>query len=302
MSQKPTVIIIAGPTASGKTSLAIELANYFHTEIISADSRQCFRELNIGVAKPTSEELNSATHYFINSHSIKDEVNAGVYEKYALDYLKKIFTKNNVAIVAGGTGLYIKALCEGMDEMPAVKASTREEVIKNYEENGLAWLQNEVREKDPLFWENAEQYNPQRLMRALEFINQTGISITHFRSQKKVNRDFNIIKIGLEWPRQELYERINVRVDKMITQGLENEVKELIPFRSMKALQTVGYCEIFNYFDKQISLPEAIEKIKINTRHYAKRQMTWFKKDKDFHWFHPLEKEKILSCIKYVIE
>ncbi|HEU0228533.1 MAG TPA: tRNA (adenosine(37)-N6)-dimethylallyltransferase MiaA [Arachidicoccus soli] len=302
MSQKPTVIIIAGPTASGKTSLSIELANYFHTEIISADSRQCFRELNIGVAKPTLEELEKTTHYFINSHSIQDEVNAGIYEKYAIEYLKKIFTKKNIAVVVGGTGLYIKALCEGIDEMPAIEASTRNEVIRNYEENGLTWLQKEVMEKDPIFWKKAEQDNPQRLMRALEFINQTGISITHFHSQKKVTRDFNIIKIGLEWPRQELYERINMRVDEMITQGLEKEVKELMPFRTLNALQTVGYSEIFNYLDKQINLAEAIEKIKINTRHYAKRQMTWFKKDKDFHWFHPLEKEKILSCIKYVIE
>ncbi|MGF7230047.1 tRNA (adenosine(37)-N6)-dimethylallyltransferase MiaA, partial [Arachidicoccus sp.] len=241
MSKNPTVIIVAGPTASGKTSLAIELANYFHTEILSADSRQCFRELNIGVAKPTAEELAHVTHYFINSHSIQEEVNAGIYEKYALAHLEQIFSKNNVAIVVGGTGLYIKALCEGIDEMPAITSSIRNDVMRSYEENGLTWLQNEIAQKDPIFWQKAEQQNPQRLMRALEFINQTGISITYFRSNKRITRNFNIIKIGLEWPRKELYQRINTRVDMMIAQGLEKEVGDLLTYRSLNALQTVGY-------------------------------------------------------------
>ncbi len=301
MHKKPTVIIIAGPTASGKTALAIELALHFDTEILSADSSQCFKELNIGVAKPALEELAQAHHYFINSHSIHESVNAGIYEKYALESLDKIFAKKNIAIVVGGTGLYIKALCEGVDEMPVISASTRNSIIKNYEGMGLGWLQNEVQTKDPLFWQNAEQQNPQRLMRALEIVEETTKSITEFQSGKKVARSFNIIKVALEWQREHLYDRINRRTGLMIEQGLENEVRQLLAHRSLNALQTVGYSEMFDYFDHKISLKEAIEKIKTNTRHYAKRQMTWFKKDKDFHWFDPSEKENILSFIKSAI-
>ena len=298
MNAKPTVIIVAGATASGKTATAIELAQRFHTEILSADSRQCFKELNIGVAKPAPDELLQAQHYFINSHSIFDEMNAGVYEKYALDVLNKIFLKNNIAIVVGGTGLYIKALCEGVDEMPAISAFTRNSIIKNYRERGLIWLQNEIKNKDAEFWETAEQQNPQRLMRALEFVEETGKSITTYRSGEKAQRNFSVLKIALDWQRAALYDKINRRVDKMIDEGLINEVKELYPYRSLNALQTVGYSELFDYFDGKISLLQAIEKIKINTRHYAKRQLTWFRKDRNFHWFPPSEIEKIVSFIK----
>lgn len=297
-----TVIIIAGPTAVGKTALAVELAQHFHTEILSADSRQCFRELNIGVAKPSVQELELVHHYFINSYSIHDEVNAGVYEQYALQSLDKIFAKNDIAIVVGGTGLYIKALCEGVDEMPAVPASVRDSITNDYEEKGLQWLQQEVKTQDPLFWENAEQQNPQRLMRALEIIRATGQSITAFRKGVKAVRDFNIIKVALELPREELYDRINRRVDIMIHDGLEAEAKNLYGYRSLNALQTVGYSEWFDCFDHKLSRTGAIEKIKTNTRHYAKRQMTWFKKDKEFQWFLPSEKENILSCIKSSVE
>lgn len=297
-----TVIIIAGPTAVGKTAMAVELACHFHTGILSADSRQCFRELNIGVAKPSVQELELVHHYFINSHSIHDEVNAGVYEQYALQSLDKIFSKSKLAIVVGGTGLYIKALCEGVDEMPAVPAFVRNTLVDNYKVKGLQWLQHEVKTKDPIFWKNAEQQNPQRLMRALEIVTTTGQSITTFRKGVKAARDFNIVKIALELPREKLYDRINRRVDMMIRDGLENEAKSLNVYRSLNALQTVGYSEWYDFFDHKLSVTEAIEKIKINTRHYAKRQMTWFKKDKEFQWFLPSEKENILSCIKSTVE
>ena len=296
-----TVIIITGPTASGKTALALQLAQHFATEIISADSRQCYKELNIGVAKPTDEELQSVHHYFINSHSIHEEVNAGTFEEYALISTEKIFQKSPVAIMVGGTGLYIKAFCESMDSMPSIPTQLRSEIIAEYERQGIEWLQNELKERDPIFWQVAEQQNPQRLMRALEVLNHTGKSITTFRNNKKTERPFHIIKIGLELPREVLYQRINLRVDKMVEAGLEQEVQSLIPLQHLNALQTVGYRELFDYFANKTPLPKTIENIKINTRHYAKRQMTWFKRDVEITWFAPGEFEKILTWIKNVI-
>jgi len=284
-TKKNTVIIIAGPTAVGKTALAIKLANHFNTSIISADSRQCFKELTIGVAKPSSEELAAAKHYFINSHSIQDEMNVGIYEQYALEKLNEIFSSNNIAIVVGGTGLYIQALCEGIDEMPTIDANIRTEIITDYESKGLAWLQEKVKTLDPIFWQQAEQQNPQRLMRALEVIIATGTSITQFRKKQPVERPFNIIKIALELPRPILVNRINTRVNKMVEDGLLNEVKTLLDYQHLNALQTVGYQELFQYYAGVSSLSEAIERIKINTRQYAKRQMTWFKKDSNYQWF-----------------
>lgn len=282
-----TVIIICGPTAAGKTSFAIKLAQQLQTEIISADSRQCFKELNIGVAKPSAEELNAVKHYFINSHSICDEVNAAVFEQYALHAVSKIFEKHKVAVMVGGTGLYIKAFCKGLDEIPAVDEVVRQQVIEMYEQNGLAHLQTELALKDPEFWQQAEQQNTQRLMRALEVLLATGKSITAFQKGKKEERPFNIIKIGLELPRQQLYNQINRRVDEMIEKGLADEVKSLLPYQNLNALQTVGYREIFDYLNNEISLADAVNRIKTNTRHYAKRQLTWFKKDMDIKWHSP---------------
>ena len=214
--KKNTVIVIAGPTAVGKTAFAIQLAQHFNTEIISADSRQCYRELNIGVAKPSDEELKIVHHYFIGSHSIQDDVNAGTFEQLALQSSEKIFQKNSVAVMVGGTGLYIKSFCEGMDEMPAIYKDIRNKIIEQYELDGLVWLQQQVQLKNPEFWKIAEQQNPQRLMRALEMVEQTGESITSFRKKNIVERDFNILKIGLELPREILYKRINDRVDIMM--------------------------------------------------------------------------------------
>jgi tRNA dimethylallyltransferase len=273
-----TCIIISGATAVGKTSYGIELAQKYNTQIISADSRQCFWELNIGVAKPTQEQLKSIHHYFINSHSIHDEVNVKVFEEYALKSVQKIFESNDVAIMAGGTGLYIKAFCEGLDEIPPVKESIRKEINEAYKKHGLQWIYEKIKEQDPAFFSSGEIENPQRMLRALEVKLTTGKSIINFQSGKKVERDFNIKNINLEIPRDELYKRINQRIDVMMQKGLLKESEYLYPFRHLNALQTVGYRELFEYMDGKISLDDAVELIKKNTRHFAKRQITWFKR------------------------
>ena len=283
--QQPTVIIIVGPTAVGKTAIAISLAQHFNTSIISADSRQCYKELSIGVAKPTVIELAAAKHYFIDSHSIHEEVNAGVFEKYALDAAAQIFKTNSTAVMVGGTGLYIKSFCEGIDAMPSISLDVRDRITQDYEKNGLGWLQQQVAAKDPKYWESThEKNNPQRLMRALEIVLSTGVSITSFQTDQKVARPFNIIKIGLSMPREILNERINNRVDAMMQEGLLEEVTGLLPHANSNALQTVGYKEIFAHLRGEISLEQAAMQIKQNTRQYAKRQMTWFKKDTEVNW------------------
>lgn len=289
-----TVIVIAGPTGVGKTDVAIRLAKHFQTEIISADSRQCYKELNIGVARPSVEELKEITHHFIASHSVQEEVNAVVFEAYALKKADELFKKHNVIIMAGGTGLYIKAFCEGMDDIPPINPETRSNIVEQYESRGIGWLQEEIQKKDPEFYQAGEIKNPQRIMRALEVIESTGQSILFFRKGKKAERDFNIIKIALELPKEELHRNINTRVDKMIAAGLEEEVKSVAAFRHLNALQTVGYTEIFDYLDDKISLEQSGELIKKNTRQYAKRQLTWFRRDKEFRWFSPAAKEQII--------
>ncbi len=295
--KKNTIVIVCGPTAVGKTAIAIKLAKYFNTQIISADSRQCFNELNIGVAKPSLDELNSATHHFINSHSIYENVNAGFFETYALNAANEIFLHNNIAVMVGGTGLYIKSFCEGMDAMPIIDSNIREKIKQQYESNGLLWLQEQLQLKDPVFWQTAEQQNPQRLMRALEIVEATGQSNIYFRKGDKQERNFDIIKIGLTLPREILYTSINNRVDTMMEQGLLKEVENLIPHKSLNALQTVGYKEFFSYFDGNCTLENAVEQLKKNTRHYAKRQMTWFKKDEAVQWFKPNDVEMIIGEI-----
>jgi len=283
--KQPTVIIIVGPTAVGKTALAIEVANHFNTSIISADSRQCYQELSIGVAKPTAAELAAAQHYFIGTHSINEEVNAGVFEKYALDAAAQIFKTNTVAVMVGGTGLYIKSFCEGIDAMPGIEPALRNSIIEDYEKNGLAWLQEQIANNDPDYFNHThEKNNPQRLMRALEIVLATGKSITHFQSAQKVTRPFNILKIGLSMPREILNERINNRVDAMMEEGLLQEVISLMSSAHVNALQTVGYQEIFAHLRGEISLQDAVTQIKQHTRQYAKRQMTWFKKDNQINW------------------
>ena len=281
----PTVIVIVGPTAVGKTAFATSLAQHFNTQIISADSRQCYKELSIGVAKPTPAELAAVKHHFIGTHSINEEVNAGVFEKYALDAAAQIFKTNATAVMVGGTGLYIKSFCEGIDLMPAIDAAIRNTIITNFETNGLEWLQQEVATKDPIYWESThEKNNPQRLMRALEIVLATGESITSFQSAQKITRPFNILKIGLSMPREILNSRINERVDAMMHDGLLEEVKGLLPMEHLNALQTVGYQEIFAHLRAEMSLQDAVTGIKQHTRQYAKRQMTWFTKDAAVNW------------------
>lgn len=282
-----TVLIIAGPTAVGKTAVAIHAARQLNTEIISADSRQCYKELNIGVARPSAAELAAIPHHFIASHSIHEPVNAAGFEAYALEKLEELFKKYNTVVMTGGTGLYIKAFCEGLDAIPPIPVEIRDRITVSYATNGMDWLQHTVQQKDPLYFEKGENKNPQRLMRALEVIEATGQSILDFQSGTKVTRDFNVIKIALELPRDKLYNRINQRVDNMIQEGLEAEVRSLQPWQHLNALQTVGYTELFDYFKGKISRETAIAAIKTNTRRYAKRQLTWFKKEKETAWFEP---------------
>jgi tRNA dimethylallyltransferase len=287
LSPYKTVIIIAGPTAVGKTSVSIELAQKFNTEIISADSRQCYKELNIGVARPTPEKLSEITHHFIASHSIHQEVTAATFESCALEKTRELFNTKDVVIITGGTGLYLKAFTEGLDVIPQVPDHIRQQLNDSYKQNGLSWLQSEVEKTDPQFYSEGEIKNPHRLLRALEVTQFTGQSVMSFRTNKAKNRDFSILKIGLHLPKEQLHFNINERVAMMMKQGLTDEVKSLLSYQHLKALQTVGYKELFSYFNDEITLPIAIEEIKKNTRQYAKRQMTWFRKDKDYRWLPP---------------
>lgn len=282
-----TCIIICGPTAVGKTSIAISIAKQFNTSIISADSRQCFKELNIGVAKPSAAQLDELPHYFINSHSIDENISAAEFETYALATIKKIFAEQDVAVMVGGTGLYIKAFTEGMDEIPAIDPEIRKTIVNDYANNGIGWLREQVKENDPDYFVQGEIENPQRMMRALEVKRYTGKSIISFRSMQKKQRDFAIIKIGLELPRGILYERINSRVDEMMNAGLLEEAIKLLPYKKLNALQTVGYSELFDHLEGKFSLSRAIELIKQNSRNYAKRQLTWFKRDESITWVAP---------------
>ncbi|MBX3239549.1 MAG: tRNA (adenosine(37)-N6)-dimethylallyltransferase MiaA [Chitinophagaceae bacterium] len=299
MFDNKTCVIIVGPTASGKTALSLRLAEHYGTEIISADSRQCYRELNIGVAKPSTAELNRIRHYFINSHSIQQEVNAGTFEGYALEAVNNIFQKQDMAVMVGGTGLYIKAFCEGLDRMPEINESIRADIRKQYEAFGIDWLQQMVQQHDPLYYSQGEILNPQRMLRALEVKMSAGRSIVELQSERPVDRSFKIIKIGVELSREQVYDNINRRVGSMMDMGLLDEVKSLGAYRHLNALQTVGYSELYEFLDGKITLEKAVEDIRKNTRHYAKRQLTWFNRDEDIHWFHPGDLESITGCIRH---
>jgi tRNA dimethylallyltransferase len=293
-----TVVVIAGPTAIGKTAVAIGVAQHFNTQIISADSRQCFKELDIGVARPSSGELKTVPHHFIASHSIRDVLTAATFEQFALETATGLFRDHDLIVMTGGTGLYIKAFCEGLDTIPGVDPVIREKIIRCYNEQGLSWLQQEIKLKDPVFAMKGEMQNPQRIMRALEVVEGTGRSICSFRTATAKTRPFSIIKIGLEASADELKRRIDRRVDQMIDAGLVKEVESLLNYKNLNALQTVGYAEIIDYLENKTSLEEAIALIKTHTRQYAKRQMTWFKKDKSFSWFMPGDLSSIISFIE----
>jgi tRNA dimethylallyltransferase len=292
-----TVIIIAGPTAVGKTSVAIDVAKYYQTEIISADSRQCYKELNIGVARPSEEELKEVKHHFIASHSIHEKITAAAFEDYALEKAAGIFQKHNVVIMVGGTGLYIKAFCEGMDAIPEVPERIRNEIVSLYQRQGLQWLQEEVQKLDPKFYAAAEVKNPQRLIRALEVFKATGRSVLDFRKGEKTKREFSMVPVALQLPKEQIHSNIEHRVDKMMGAGLLEEVRSLIPYQHLNALQTVGYKELFSYFNGETGRADAVELIKRNTKQYAKRQMTWFRKDKNYCWMEP-DAGKVIEFLK----
>lgn len=287
------LILIVGPTAVGKTALAVTLAKYYTTEIISADSRQFYKELEIGTAKPSTEELNEVKHHLINSHSFKELVDAGTYERLALEILPKIFSTHHQAIVVGGSGLYVQALCEGLDPVDLRDEELRETLSKL----SLTELQEKLKSLDKDYFEEVDQQNPQRLMRAIEVITLTGKTYSSLRTGKKKNRDFKIIKVGLTEEREILYERINNRVDEMVARGLEQEAKSFYNDKNEYTLQTVGYTEFFDYFDGKITKEEAIELIKRNSRRYAKRQLTWFRRDEEIQWFTIHEIEAIKKYI-----
>lgn len=292
-----TLVVVVGPTAIGKTDLAIKLAQHFQTEIISADSRQFFKEMDIGTAKPSQSELQAAKHHFVNSHSITSEFSVGDFEKQAIGVIENIFDYKDVAILVGGSGLYIQAVCQGFDDIPKANAGVREKWNKIYAEEGLAFLQTSLLTVDPEYYNSVDINNPQRMIRALEVFDTTGKPFSSYRIKNINQRPFNILKVGLNSPRTELYNRINIRVDQMMTQGLLEEVENLFPYRHLNALNTVGYSELFEYLEGNISLQEAVDKIKQNTRRFAKRQLTWFKRQDDIKWFEPGTTQEVISWI-----
>ncbi len=298
---KKTAIFICGPTAVGKTGVAIELAQALETEIISFDSRQFFEELQIGAAPPSAAELEQVRHHLVGHLSLEDDYNAGSFEIEALAVLEEIFSRKDLVVLVGGSGLYMKALCEGFDDIPSVPAGLRLELNREYEQAGLPPLLLELEENDPQYYQEVDRQNPQRVLRALEVIRGTGKAFSSFRSGRKAERSFDTLKIGLELPRPELYDRINRRVDQMLRNGLEDEARRLQVYREANAMQTVGYREWFPYFEREISREKAIEEIKKNSRRYAKRQMTWFRRDKDIEWFSPHEPGAILAYLKQKI-
>lgn len=293
-----SLILIIGPTAVGKSSLAIQLAKIYHTEILSADSRQFYKELEIGTAKPSKAELAEVPHHLINSHSFKELVDAGTYERLALEILHNLFEKHEIVIAVGGSGLYVQALCEGLDPVDL----RDDELRANLAQLTLEELQSKLNELDPSYFEQVDKQNPQRLMRAIEIIELSGKTYTELRTGNKKKRDFNIIKIGLTDDREDLYNRINNRVDKMIVEGLEAEANYFYPYKNEYTLQTVGYTEWFDYFDNKHSKETAIELIKRNSRRYAKRQYTWFNRDKEITWFKFNELENIKAHIDLKIK
>ena len=297
MTQKH-LIVIAGPTAVGKTTIAIRLAQYFNTEIISADARQFYREMNIGTAKPTEEQLRLIPHHFIDFLSVKDVYNVGQYEKDVLEKLNELFKTHDVVIMTGGAGLFIKAVTEGLDVLPSADQEIRESLQELFETQGIEALQIKLEDVDPEYYKKVDIQNPVRLIRALEVFYATGKPISSYHIRETLNRPFKSIKICLELDRETLYNIINDRVDKMFEDGLLNEAENLFPLRHLNALQTVGYSELFDYFENTIDLKTAKEKIKQNTRNYAKRQMTWFRKDKEFVWINADDYEKLQSIVE----
>ena len=292
-----TLIIVLGPTAIGKTSLSIKLAKHYNTQIISADSRQFYKELKIGAAPPSKKELSEVQHHFIHSLSVTEDYNVGKFEEDALRKIEKLFKEKEKIVMVGGSGLYIDAICKGFDKIPDISKEIRNHVISLYKKKGIEFLQSELKENDPIYFNEVDIQNPQRLMRAIEVIYSTGKPFSNFRKEQVKKRSFNIVKIGLEMDREQLYNRINKRVEIMIKNGLLDEAESLLKHRNKNSLQTVGYKELFEHLDGKYSQEEAIDMIKQNTRRFAKRQISWFKRDRTIKYFSTNQLKEILKFI-----
>ena len=297
MSSAKTLIVITGPTAVGKTALCLDIAQHFGIPIINADSRQIYKELKIGTASPTDEQLAKVKHYFVGSLSLNDYYSASLFEQQTMEILEREFAKSDYALMAGGSMMYIDAVCNGIDDIPTVDDHTRETLKARLANEGLEPLVEELRLLDPEYYEIVDKQNPRRVVHGLEICLMTGKTYTSFRKREKKQRPFHIVKIGLNRDREELYNRINLRVDEMMDEGLLEEARNLYPMRHMNALNTVGYKEMFAYLDGTWTLEEAVKRIKGNTRRYARKQLTWYKKDEQIRWFHPDQKEEIISYI-----
>lgn len=297
MSTK-TLIVVVGATGSGKTDLSLRLATHFSAPILSTDSRQVYRGLPIGTAQPTAEQLATAEHHFIASHELTDNFNCGEYEVQALARLEELFQKHDTVVAVGGSGLYIQALCEGMDDLPQADEELRKTLSERLQNEGIESLLADLQRLDPAYYEQVDRQNPSRVLRAVEVCMQTGQPYSSLRTGEKRERNFRIIKVGIDWEREVLYDRINRRVDIMIDEGLETEARAVYHLRHLNSLQTVGYREMFEYFDGTISREEAIELIKRNSRRYAKRQMTWFRRDEEIRWFSPEEFDSMIDFLE----
>jgi tRNA dimethylallyltransferase len=296
---KKTLIVITGPTAVGKTALCLEIAKHFDIPIINADSRQIYRELRIGTAQPTKEQMQQVRHYFVGTLGLDDYYSASLFEQQVLECLEQQFQTKDYALLSGGSMMYIDAVCDGIDDIPTIDDETRTLMKQRLADEGLEALVKELKQLDPEYYEIVDRQNPRRVVHALEICTMTGKTYTSFRKREKRLRPFQIIKIGLNRPREELYERINQRVDQMMADGLLEEAKGLYPLRHLNALNTVGYKELFDYLEERWPLEEALERIKGNTRRYARKQLTWYKKDERMKWFHPQETEQIISYISH---
>ncbi len=297
-SSKPLLVVLLGPTGVGKTDLCIRLADTFHVPIINADSRQIFAEIPIGTAAPTKEQLARVKHYFVGTHHLQDYYSASMFEQDALNIIHNEFLSHPCALMSGGSMMYIDAVCNGIDDIPTVDDKTRTWMKRRLAEEGLPALVQELKELDPDHYAVVDKQNPRRVVHALEICHMTGKTYTSFRTNSKKERPFRILKIGLNRPREELYERINRRVDQMMADGWLDEARSVYPLRHLNALNTVGYKELFLYFDGTWSLEEAVERIKGNTRRYMRKQLTWFKRDPEIHWFTPDETDEIVALVK----